>query len=278
LWPWSTKHTNSWYGQSTFSNGNLQVTVSADGTSISLFNIETSTSYFTATFSLSPSINFTSYLSVTLNTTAGNKQERIFGLGQGGWTADCEGCPTLPPSTQIKVPLQRNGQWVSLRQSKFHVAIPFVYSSSGYGLLYHMPGYGNVSVGEFGVGGMNWSSVAALGLDFWITGLPSGVNPTSAAPIYTQYADATGHAPLLREDAMIFWQSRNRYKSSAITEAIASNYSSLGLPVGVLVVDYENQIHDGDFNPNPNCYPSLVESIHVYPKDNKRNNYVLFLA
>ena len=244
--------------ETTFSNGNLQVTVSADGTSISLFNIETSTSYFTATFSLSPSINFTSYLSVTLNTTAGNKQERIYGLGQGGWTADCEGCPTLPPSTQIKVPLQRNGQFVSLRQSKFHVAIPFVYSSSGYGLLYHMPGYGNVSVGEFGVGGMNWSSVAALGLDFWVTGLPSGVNPTIAAPIYTQYADATGHAPLLREDAMIFWQSRNRYKSSAITEAIASNYSSLGLPVGVLVVDYENQIHDGDFNPNPNCYPSLT--------------------
>ena len=117
--------------ESIFSNGNLQVTVSADGTSISLSNVETSTSYFTAIFSLSPSINFTSYLSVTLNTTAGNKQERIYGLGQGGWTADCEGCPTLPPSTQIKVPLQRNGQFVSLRQSKFHVAIPFVYSSSG---------------------------------------------------------------------------------------------------------------------------------------------------
>ena len=29
------------------------------------------------------------------------------------------------------------------------------------------------------------------------------------------------------------------------------------LPVGVLVIDYKNQVHDGDFAPNPNCYPSV---------------------
>lgn len=32
---------------------------------------------------------------------------------------------------------------------------------------------------------------------------------------------------MLREDAMIFWQSRNRYKSSAIALAVAKNYSKL---------------------------------------------------
>ena len=247
--------------ESLFTNGNLRATVSADGNSISFSRVDTSTVYFTAEYSLNPSANFTPYLAVSLNTTAGNAQERIFGLGQGGWTAGegCDGCPTLPPSTQIKVPLQRNGQWVSLRQSKFHVSIPFIYSSIGYGLLYHMPGYGNVSVGTFGVGGMNWTSDASLGLDFWVTGLPLGTDPLLDQPIYRQYADATGHAPPLREDAMIFWQSRNRYKSSAIAEAIAANYSALNLPVGILVVDYENQVHDGDFNPNPACYPSLSD-------------------
>jgi hypothetical protein len=39
---------------------------------------------------------------------------------------------------------------------------------------------------------------------------------------------------------------------------VALNYSALGLPVGILVVDYENQKVDGDFNPNPACYPSLT--------------------
>lgn len=76
--------------------------------------------------------------------------------------------------------------------------IPFVYSSGGYGFVLNMPGYGHVTVGAKGVGGATWHLDAALGLDFWVTqGTPSGV--------YQQYADATGHAPMLPEDAMVFW-------------------------------------------------------------------------
>ena len=39
---------------------------------------------------------------------------------------------------------------------------------------------------------------------------------------------------------------------------IADRYAKLQLPVGVLVIDYKNQIHDGDFAPNPSCYPSVA--------------------
>ena len=242
----------------TYTNGNLRASVGGDG-SVAFSRVDTGAPLFTASFSLAPSTDFVPYLAATLDTTAGVAAERIFGLGQGGWNGEaCGGCPTLPPSTQMSVPLQRNGQWVNLLQRKFHVSIPFIYSTAGYGLLYHMPGYGNVSVGAFGVGGTHWSSSAALGLDAWVTGRPEGAAASAAAPIYRQYADATGHAPPLREDAMLFWQSRNRYKSSAIAEAVAANYSALGLPVGVLVVDYENQKVDGDFRPNPVCYPSVA--------------------
>ena len=76
--------------------------------------------------------------------------------------------------------------------------------------------------------------------------------------MYAQYADATGHAPLLRADAQLFWQSRNRYKSSAIALGVAQAYANLSLPVGVVVVDYKNQAVDGDFAPNPDCYPSVA--------------------
>ena len=62
---------------------------------------------------------------------------------------------------------------------------------------------------------------------------------------------------MLREDAMLFWQSRNRYKSTDIALSVADRYQQLGLPVGVLVIDYENEVTDGDFAPNPGCFPSL---------------------
>merc|ERR1719443_2559163 len=99
-----------------------------------------------------------------------------------------------------------------------------------------MPGYGEVTIGAHGVGGAHWSQQAALYVDFWVSALPQGVAATGAspAPIYKQYADATGHAPPLRESAMAFWQSRNRYKSTDIAVSIAQRYEALGLDVGVL--------------------------------------------
>ena len=239
-------------------NGNLRVTLQADG-SLAFSNAATGAPYFSAAFALAPSAAHAPYLAASLNTTAGNPSERIFGLGQGGWTGEKPvSCPTLPVTSQVVVPLQRNGQTVNLQQRKFHVSIPFAYSTAGYGLLYHMPGYGSVTVGNFSVGGMAWASDAALALDFWVSGLPAGAPPADASAIYRQYADATGHAPPMRDDALAFWQSRNRYKSSAIALAVAANYSALQLPVGVLVVDYENQAVDGDFKPNPACYPSVA--------------------
>ena len=193
------------------------------------------------------------YLTANLTVVAGAKDEVAYGLGQGNWTQE-GGCPTGP---QRVVPLERNGQTVNLQQRKFHVSIPFLYSSAGYGFLFNMPGYGSVTVGSHGEGGAAWSASAALYLDFWVTGLPAAVAAPAAGPVYAQYADATGHAPPLREDAMIFWQSRNRYKSTAIALSVAERYAALDLPVGVLVIDYKNQKHDGDFAPDPSCFPSV---------------------
>jgi hypothetical protein len=151
-------------------------------------------------------------------------------------------CPTLPVTTQVVVPLQRNGQTINLQQRKFHVSVPFLYSSAGYGFLFNMPGYGSVAVGALGAGGAVWNAAAALGVDFWVTTVPAGAatSPAPPGPVYRQYADATGHAPLLREDALLYWQSRNRYKSSAIVEEIAlpeALFPAFHLPVGVEMTD-----------------------------------------
>ena len=147
------------------------------------------------------------YIFSSLDLTAGDNSERIYGLGQGGWTK----VPSwIDQGPQGIVPLERNGQELNLQQTKFHVTIPFALSTTSggqtYGFLWNMPGAGKVSVGEAGTGGMRWTAEASLGMDFWITAPPKATPADQAvAAIYEHYADATGHAPPLREDAMLFW-------------------------------------------------------------------------
>ena len=93
-----------------------------------------------------------------------------------------------------------------------------------------------------GTGGASWSAVADYALDFWVTTLPAGVKSPAAAPIYAQYADASGHAPPLPYDWQLFVQSRNRYMTSEIALGVAKRYQELDLPVGALVIDFKNQV------------------------------------
>jgi alpha-D-xyloside xylohydrolase len=194
-------------------------------------------------------------LTISRKMDSGSSQ-RIFGLGQGNWSTGNGGigggCAT-GNGTEHVVPLLRNGQVVNLLQRKFHISIPYIYSDAGYGLLFNHGGKGMVYVSEDG--SQEWTQEAALNVDLWVT--TTNTASTGPADIYQHYADATGHSPPLREDAMIFWQSRNRYKSSRIVQNVAKRYMELHLPVGVLVVDYKNQDHDGDFAPGAECYPSV---------------------
>jgi len=45
--------------------------------------------------------------------------------------------------------------------------------------------------------------------------------------------------------------------TSKIALEVADHYKQLDLPVGVLVIDYKNQVHDGDFLPDPTCFPDI---------------------
>eukprot|EP00930_Biecheleria_cincta_P085070 TRINITY_DN74494_c0_g1_i1.p1 TRINITY_DN74494_c0_g1~~TRINITY_DN74494_c0_g1_i1.p1 ORF type:complete len:695 (-),score=88.54 TRINITY_DN74494_c0_g1_i1:318-2402(-) len=240
-------------------NGNLRAVQEKDGR-ISFHRVDTGTVLFAARVSLAISPIEPGYRSFNVTLKPGDNTERIYGLGQGGWTpagGESGGCAS--GTSEHVVPLVRNGQTIQLLQRKFHVSIPFAYSTAGYGFLFNMPGYGSVSVGAQGSGGMLWQVEAAETLDFWVTTAPASSPKATAEPIYERYADATGHAPLLRDDALLFWQSRLRYMTSSVALDVASKYQALDLPVGVLVVDYFNQVNDGDFKPDPRCYPSLKD-------------------
>ena len=137
-------------------SGNLKVELLASG-ALALRTADSGKLLFVATPSLQAKSG-AAYLAASMVLAPGDATERIYGLGQGNWTAE-GGCPSGP---QRVVPLERNGQRVKLQQRKFHVTIPFVYSTAGYGFLYHQFGAGSVDVGA--KGGMAWASDAALGL------------------------------------------------------------------------------------------------------------------
>ena len=254
-------------------NQNLRIIRTGDDV-VQFFNVKSEKLLFqidSVLFTPSTAINGLAYTTLTTSRKMNARaKQRIFGLGQGNWSrgngGKGGGCAT-GNGTEHVVSLLRNGQIVNLLQRKFHISIPYIYSDAGYGLLFNHGGKGMVVVAEDG--SQQWTQEAALNIDLWIT--TTDTASTGPQDIYKHYADATGHAPPMREDAMIFWQSRNRYKSSRVVENVAKRYMELNLPVGVIVVDYKNQDHDGDFAPG-NAGITFVSTIRDESVDNKFNN------
>ena len=100
-------------------NGNIKVASSPGGV-LTVTAVDTGKTLFTATAKFSPTSHLVpaGFKAIDFSMTAGDKDERIYGLGQGNWTG-LAGCATGVP--QVVVPLERNGQTVELLQRKFHV-------------------------------------------------------------------------------------------------------------------------------------------------------------
>src|SRR5438874_1764256 len=90
---------------------------------------------------------------------------------------------------------------------------------------------------------------SARQVDYWVT---TGDRP---ATILSNYADATGHAPMLPEWASGFWQSKLRYRDQAELLAVAREHKRRGLPLSVIVVDFFHWTHLGDWRFDPAEWP-----------------------
>jgi len=142
--------------------------------------------------------------------------------------------------------LDQKGCVIDLFQTNSEVCIPFLVSSRGYGLLWHNPAIGRVELGQTQT---RWVAEAAPQMDYWIT---AGDTP---AKIAANYADATGHAPLLPEWAAGFWQCKLRYRTQEELLSVAREYKQRGLPLSVIVVDFFHWSKLGDWQFDPACWP-----------------------
>jgi alpha-D-xyloside xylohydrolase len=155
--------------------------------------------------------------------------ERIYGLGQHQHGL-----------------LDQKGCVIDLLQRHTEVCIPFLFSSRGYGLLWHNPAVGRVELGKTMT---RWVAEATPQLDYWIT---AGDTP---AEIMEHYADATGHAPAFPEWAAGFWQCKLRYRTQEELLAVAREHKRRGLPLDVIVADFFHWSLQGDWQFDPNCWP-----------------------
>jgi alpha-D-xyloside xylohydrolase len=142
--------------------------------------------------------------------------------------------------------LDQKGCVIELIQRNTEVSIPFLLSSRGYGFLWNNPAVGRV---ELGYNATRWVAESAPQIDYWIT---TGNDP---AEIISNYADVTGHAPLLPDWASGFWQSKLRYASQEELISVAEEYHRRQLPLSIIVIDFFHWTRHGDWQFDSKCWP-----------------------
>ncbi len=140
----------------------------------------------------------------------------------------------------------QKGCVVDLVQRNTEVSIPFLLSSEGYGFLWNNPAIGRV---ELGFNATRWVAEATSQIDYWVT---TGQSP---AAILRNYADATGHAPMLPEWAAGYWHSKLRYASQDELEHAVHEHQSRGLPLSVIVIDFFHWTRQGEWRFDPERWP-----------------------
>ena len=95
----------------------------------------------------------------------------------------------------------------------WQITIPLLVSvTRRWGLFWNHPGDGAVQLLP---NSTNFTATTQRQIDLWVTTSDSSDSDTAPfADIMRQYADATGHAPVLPAFATGFWQSRMRYRTT----------------------------------------------------------------
>jgi alpha-D-xyloside xylohydrolase len=153
--------------------------------------------------------------------------------------------------------LDQKGCVIELVQRNTEVSIPFLLSSRGYGFLWNNPAIGRV---ELGYNATRWVAEASPQIDYWVT---TGNSP---AEILSNYADVTGHAPMLPDWASGFWQSRLRYASQTELEEVAGEYRRRNLPLSVIVIDFFHWTRQGEWCFDPECWPDPTQMVRNLEK------------
>jgi alpha-D-xyloside xylohydrolase len=129
--------------------------------------------------------------------------------------------------------LNYKGRSVTLVQRNWDVAIPFLISSRGYGILWDNCSMTRVDSFRDDEGDklVWWSEVADV-IDYYL------IYGSSMDDIIASYRGLTGVAPLLPLWAYGYWQSKERYKTQNEIVETARAFRERGIPIDVIVQDW----------------------------------------
>ncbi|MBZ2197418.1 glycoside hydrolase family 31 protein [Occultella gossypii] len=142
--------------------------------------------------------------------------------------------------------LDIKGCTFELAHRNSQVSVPFVLSSAGYGFLWHNPAIGRAT---FASNRTEWVAESTRQIDYWVT---VGASP---AQITAAFADATGHAPMMPEHGLGFWQCKLRYWNQEQLLEVAREHKRRGLPMDVIVADFFHWPHMGDYRFEEEFWP-----------------------
>jgi len=148
--------------------------------------------------------------------------------------------------------LDIKGSTFELAHRNSQASVPFVLSSAGYGFFWHNPAVGRAT---FATNRTEWVAESALQLDYWIT---AGESPDQ---ITAAYADVTGHAPMMPEYGLGYWQCKLRYWSQEQLLEVAREHKRRGLPIDVIVADFFHWPKMGDFRFDEEFWPDPVAMV-----------------
>lgn len=146
---------------------------------------------------------------------------------------------------------------LELANRNSQASVPFVVSSQGYGFLWNNPAIGQVT---FASNVTQWRADATDQIDYWVT---AGASPRQ---IERRYADATGHAPVMPEWGLGFWQCKLRYWNQRQVLEIARRFKERDIPLDVLIIDFFHWPHMGDFRFEEEFWPdpkAMCEELHA---------------
>ncbi|RRA48251.1 TIM-barrel domain-containing protein [Acidipila sp. EB88] len=148
------------------------------------------------------------------------------------------------------------GNTVELAQNNTDVAIPFLVSTRGYGILWNTAAFSyadNRFPLEF-----SFTSNAVNAIDYYLI-----LGPEMDQVIH-QYRNLTGHTPLLPAWAYGLFQSKDRYISTEEIVSVANRYRAEHIPLDAIVQDWFWWKKEGDpvFNDNYHDVPGDLKKLH----------------
>jgi alpha-D-xyloside xylohydrolase len=125
--------------------------------------------------------------------------------------------------------LNLRGLKIELMQENIEVAVPFLLSTNGYGLLWD--NYSRTVFNDSADSSFLWSDIGDKIQYFFIKG-------KTFDNIIALNRELTGEAPMYPRWALGYMQSRNRYRSEAELMGVVKKQRELKIPMDVIILDY----------------------------------------